>query len=443
MRQEKDKEARVELLRRQMVRRMMNANVANAWGAWVELWEAKTYAMGRLLEVRNRLSQPELSKTFGFWARDAMEAKQQAELKALEVASKSLEAQLRRSRHESSQLEMLRAAHVDEIHALKERVATLADEMRDKDSGLGEALALRKEHAEVTAALEAARTQAATAERLHAEAEADLESQRTANQELLERLLAEQRRSFEEERQQLRMVYSGSAEVLKVMEEGMEQQVAALREENARVHDQLGKEEELTTRMGKETREASEACGRLRTELAGLREESSAYQSQLMVAREESSRLEKDLAMAKTKGGFPSPPDKKARAAHKKGGTSVLGNFVFLEGPDAPSITEQIAGALRSQSSRVLDLFREWDTDGDGEVSRKEFRKAMPELGLNVDLKEIDALFDMWDADGGGSLEFKELTKILRTSTSTRPASLGNTPAAAPVTASKPKKKVK
>jgi len=239
------------------------------------------------------------------------------------------------------------------------------------------------------------------------------------------------------------MVYSGSAEVLKVMEEGMEQQVAALREENARVHDQLGKEEELTTRMGKETREASEACGRLRTELAGLREESSAYQSQLMVAREESSRLEKDLAMAKTKGGFPSPPDKKARAAHKKGGTSVLGNFVFLEGPDAPSITEQIAGALRSQSSRVLDLFREWDTDGDGEVSRKEFRKAMPELGLNVDLKEIDALFDMWDADGGGSLEFKELTKILRTSTSTRPASLGSTPAAAPVTASKPKKKVK
>jgi len=345
------------------------------------------------------------------------------------VASKSLEAQLRRSRHESSQLEMLRAAHVDEIHALKERVATLADEMRDKDSGLSEALALRKEHAEVKAALEAARTQAATAERLHAEAEADSESQRKANQELLERLLAEQRRSFEEERQQLKMVYSGSAEVLKVMEEGMAQQVAALREENARVHDQLGKEEELTTRMGKETREASEACGRLRTELAGVRDESSAYQSQLMLAREETSRLEKDLAMVK--------------AAHKKGGTSVLGNFVFLEGPDAPSITEQIAGALRSQSSRVLDLFREWDTDGDGEVSRKEFRKAMPELGLNVDLKEIDALFDMWDADGGGNLEFKELTKILRTSTSTRPASLGSTPAAAPVTASKPKKKVK
>ena len=54
------------------------------------------------------------------------------------MASKSLEAQLRRSRHESSQLEMLRAAHVDEIHALKERVATLADEMRDKDSGTPE-----------------------------------------------------------------------------------------------------------------------------------------------------------------------------------------------------------------------------------------------------------------------------------------------------------------
>jgi Ca2+-binding EF-hand superfamily protein len=63
-----------------------------------------------------------------------------------------------------------------------------------------------------------------------------------------------------------------------------------------------------------------------------------------------------------------------------------------------------------------MDLFREWDTDGDGNVSRKEFVAAMPKMGLDVDKKEILELFDSWDADGGGTLDFKELQKILRTS---------------------------
>ena len=34
---------------------------------------------------------------------------------------------------------------------------------------------------------------------------------------------------------------------------------------------------------------------------------------------------------------------------------------------------------------RVIDLFREWDEDGDGTVSKKEFRKAVPMLGLDPD----------------------------------------------------------
>ena len=45
LRGEQEKEARVDLLRRQMVRRMMNAGISNAWQAWYELWDAKKYAM--------------------------------------------------------------------------------------------------------------------------------------------------------------------------------------------------------------------------------------------------------------------------------------------------------------------------------------------------------------------------------------------------------------
>ena len=64
---------------------------------------------------------------------------------------------------------------------------------------------------------------------------------------------------------------------------------------------------------------------------------------------------------------------------------------------------------------RVCDLFREWDSDGNGIVTKQEFRKAMPLLGLkDVPKKEIDAVFDSLDTDGGGQLEMKELERQLR-----------------------------
>ena len=37
-----------------------------------------------------------------------------------------------------------------------------------------------------------------------------------------------------------------------------------------------------------------------------------------------------------------------------------------------------------SLTRRVIDLFREWDTDGDGQITRKEFHTAMPRLGFDV-----------------------------------------------------------
>ena len=62
---------------------------------------------------------------------------------------------------------------------------------------------------------------------------------------------------------------------------------------------------------------------------------------------------------------------------------------------------------------KVLDLIRSWDKDGDGEVSRSEFHKAIPALGLEVPKADVDDLFNEWDKDGGGSLAYAELKKIL------------------------------
>ena len=94
----------------------------------------------------------------------------------------------------------------------------------------------------------------------------------------------------------------------------------------------------------------------------------------------------------------------------------MLGNFDIDEDSEL-TVAEQLGAALKANAGRVIDLFRGWDTDGDGEVSRKEFHKAMPLLGFDASKKDIDDLFSSWDADGGGSLDFGELKKILTSAT--------------------------
>jgi len=101
--------------------------------------------------------------------------------------------------------------------------------------------------------------------------------------------------------------------------------------------------------------------------------------------------------------------DKKARNSQLKG---MGGGELFQDG--SKSVAEQLRDALVANSMRVIDLFREWDEDGDGTVDRQEFRRAMPMLGLHAAREHIDALFDSFDSDGSGSIGFRELNRLLR-----------------------------
>ena len=65
-------------------------------------------------------------------------------------------------------------------------------------------------------------------------------------------------------------------------------------------------------------------------------------------------------------------------------------------------------------AGKMMDLFREWDEDGDGQITRKEFRSAMVRMGLEVPQYEVDLLFDSWDPGGDGTIDFKELQKALK-----------------------------
>ena len=85
-----------------------------------------------------------------------------------------------------------------------------------------------------------------------------------------------------------------------------------------------------------------------------------------------------------------------------------------LAGSSAAAMVEQLRGALQSQLSRVMDLFRSWDVDGDGRVDRREFARGIKTLGLASSMSAAAELFDSLDADGSGTVEFHELHALLR-----------------------------
>jgi len=105
-----------------------------------------------------------------------------------------------------------------------------------------------------------------------------------------------------------------------------------------------------------------------------------------------------------------------ALAAAKARSSLLRNTSVSLDEADGP-LAEQLRNALVHNAVRVIDLFREWDVNGDGTVSKQEFREAMPQLGLRAPPSVVDAVFDEFDHGGDGSIEFAELNKLLRRST--------------------------
>ena len=67
----------------------------------------------------------------------------------------------------------------------------------------------------------------------------------------------------------------------------------------------------------------------------------------------------------------------------------------------------------------MIDLFREWDTDGDGRIDKAEFKRALEELEVLKDGKEgieqFKAIWGKFDPDGSGVIDLEELKKIMQT----------------------------
>eukprot|EP00900_Chrysochromulina_parva_P003040 jgi/Chrpa1/12737/Chrysochromulina_OHIO_Genome00005077-RA len=84
----KAREERIELLRRQIVRRIMNKDIGRGWTAWYTTWEEKVIQKQRMQRVANKLRAPETSAAYAFWRQDwekAVDKAKQMQLKMREA----------------------------------------------------------------------------------------------------------------------------------------------------------------------------------------------------------------------------------------------------------------------------------------------------------------------------------------------------------------------
>ena len=104
-------------------------------------------------------------------------------------------------------------------------------------------------------------------------------------------------------------------------------------------------------------------------------------------------------------------------ACLKRGTT--LGRVSHASNDGTDTLPEQLAlERLRETAarnmSRVITVLHEWDQNGDGIVSRREFHLAMAMLDVNAPKETIDSLFNLMDKDESGGIEYKELQAALQ-----------------------------
>ena len=99
-----------------------------------------------------------------------------------------------------------------------------------------------------------------------------------------------------------------------------------------------------------------------------------------------------------------------------KGGRAqkALGSQARLTTDTDESVQAQLIRLMDANMARVIDLFRDWDENGDGNINLKEFRAAVKALGYEGPRRDVDALFRFLDKDGSGSMDFAEFRKALR-----------------------------
>ncbi|KAM9315124.1 calcium-binding protein 2a isoform 2-T2 [Pholidichthys leucotaenia] len=91
------------------------------------------------------------------------------------------------------------------------------------------------------------------------------------------------------------------------------------------------------------------------------------------------------------------------------GGRVDFEDFVELMGPKMLAETADMIGV-----KELRDAFREFDSDGDGQISLGELREAMKKLmGEQLHHREIDEILRDVDLNGDGQVDFEEFVRMM------------------------------
>ena len=119
----------------------------------------------------------------------------------------------------------------------------------------------------------------------------------------------------------------------------------------------------------------------------------------------------------------PTSPSPSPRSAMKKSPLKKVDQNklprIQIDEDNMESIPDQIRSQLADQMARVIDLFKAVDEDGSGEITRKEFCKALMLCGL--EREDAVNVFDCFDLDNNGSIEYKELSNLIQRSKKIHP----------------------
>ena len=157
--------------------------------------------------------------------------------------------------------------------------------------------------------------------------------------------------------------------------------------------------------VGEQSQKASDQLAKL------LAEQRAQLTSELAEAK---AAYEKIIADLKARlAAKPAPPSPQQAKRPESAEATRKSKFKLVNDPNR-SIADQLREQVRSGGLRVMDLFRELDEDGDGGVSKKDWRKGMARIAeSDVPQAALDAAFDEADPDKSGTIEISELTGFL------------------------------
>ena len=475
---EAEKEKRVEHVRHLAIRRLANRQLASGWMAWYGAWAEGRRVQQLLKASGARLAKPKLVAMLQHWRRDyeaeqhvAATTSLAAQLKSEKAEKIKLERELQLAKEElaSSRQAILEGRGLED--EMRRQSAEQVAAEREKRIEHAKQMAIRRLanrqlaagwqcwHDEYWARVRQQRLLKHAAQRLFrpklvhgfgtwrrvvAQKKKSWDSkdqerrflEMSKEQQALETSLADVQREFNDRRSLDSTALNEERDAMTKLQKELTELRRSVADEQARAILLAAKEEKAEQALKAERERLQHANSvvkntqqqakahleeqlvKLRSELSG--ELSSAHKTIADLKKQLATMQAEKIKMINSEGRSPvlderaSPThddDAKKKKEKREKTTGVLGAVDFDE--DRP-LGEQLRESLTRHAVRVLDLFRDWDTNGDGEISRKEFQQAMPKLGYDLPVQAINEVFDAYDLDKSGVIDFKELQKMLK-----------------------------